>query len=157
MKKRTKYRPRPLLLNPIGYVLGGFEPMRAHKSQLLDLKLKNHDALTNLTRGVATRDDIDVLVEMFNTTRALWILGFGAEYADELKAGFDSLSAVKNRGAESGKFILKSEEMNAINLIAELHDAQMEVITIGDLEKALKIVRGELASNRAKTIKEKKA
>ena len=154
MKKRKAYRPRPVLLNPMGYVLDGMSSVKRHSSHILDLQLKNNAALANLTKGVATRRDMDYLVAMVNMVEALYRLGFGLEYEDEVRAGLDALHAVGSRGAGSGKFILRASEMEAINTVMELHDAQMDVITINDLEKALKIVKDELVKKRARVIKE---
>lgn len=56
-------------------------------------------------------------------------------------------------GSRGGNFILRSSEMNALNTIMELHDAQMEVITIKDLEKALEIIRNEHRNKRMRAMK----
>ena len=151
MRKRSSYRPRRVLANPMGYVLEGMTSVKSHSSHILDLQIKNHGAMAALTQGNATRADIDLLVMMVNMVEALWRLGFGKEYHEEVAAGLDALHAVGSRG---GNFILRSSEMDALNTIMELHDAQMDVITINDLEKALKIVKDELANKRARVIKE---
>ena len=64
----------------------------------------------------------------------------------------DALHAVGVRGAESGRFILKAEEMNALNETMELHDAQLEVITLKDMENAIKLVNEELRQKKMRSI-----
>jgi hypothetical protein len=118
----------------------------------VELKIKNHMALANLTKGVATRQDIDMLIQAINMVEALYRMGFGREYASEVRAGLDALHAVGVRGAESGRFILKSEEMNALNETMELHDAQLEVITLKDMENAIKLVNEELRQKKMRPI-----
>jgi hypothetical protein len=59
------------------------------------------------------------------------------------------------RGAESGRFILKAEEMNALNEAMELHDAQLEVITLKDMENAIKLVNEELRQKKMRSIVKK--
>lgn len=154
MRKRSKYRPRKVLLNPVEYVIESIAPVTSHSDHILDVKIKNHGAMQSLTRGEATRHDIDLLVAMVNITEALYRLGFGREYKDELQAGLDALHAVGSRGAKSSEFILKASEMNALNTVMELHDAQMDVITIRDLEKALDLVRDDHKHKRVRVMKE---
>jgi hypothetical protein len=156
VRKRSKYRPKGVLLNPLGYVLESMSPLAAHNSYLLDLKIKNHAALTALTTGMATRADIDVLITMGNVTEALYRLGFGAEYGNEVKAGLNALRDTARRGAESHRFILRAAEMSALNTLVELHDAQMDVATIKDMENALKLVDQEYRSHKMVPIVEKK-
>jgi hypothetical protein len=112
-------------------------------------------ALTNLTKGIAVRQDIDTLIQAVNMVEALYRLGFGREYAEEVRAGLDSLHAVGVRGAASGRFILKSEEMNALNVAMELHDAQLEVTTLKDMENAIKLVNEELRQRKMRSIVKK--
>lgn len=153
MRKRSKYRPRGVLLNPMGFVLESLTPVRAHASIALDLRIKNHNAMTALTTGVATREDIDTLVAALNVTEALYRLGFGKEYGKEVHDALAALRAVGNRGWHNGmKFILKSAEMLALNTALELHDAQLDVITLKDLERALHIVQEEMRTRKATPI-----
>jgi hypothetical protein len=143
MRKRSAYRPKPVLVNPLLYVLESFRPVRDHDSYLIDMKIKNHGALSNLTRGLAVRQDIDTLISMGNVTEALYRLGFGREYGDVVKQGLDALHDVGRRGVQTGRFILKAQEMSHLNLSMELHDAQMDLITIKDMEKAIDLVNKE--------------
>lgn len=152
MRKRSKYRPRGVLLNTMGYVMESFTPIAKMDKYFIELKIKNHMALTNLTKGVAVRGDIDTLIQAVNMVEALYRLGFGREYADEVRAGLDSLHAVGVRGVKTGRFILKSEEMNALNVAMELHDAQLEVITLKDMENAINLVNEELRQRKMRSI-----
>lgn len=148
MRKRSAYRPKPVLVNPLLYVLESFIPVRSHDSYLVDLKIKNHGAMSNLTRGLAGRDDVDALINMVNVVEALYRLGFGREYGDVVKDGLDALHDLGRRGVQTGRFILKAQEMSHLNLIMELHDAQMDLITIKDMEKAIDLVNKEFAQRK---------
>lgn len=156
MRKRSKYRPRGMLANPLGYVLESMTPVTKHESFLIDLKIKNHGAMANLTQGRATREDMDALIAMINFVEALYRMGIGTEYKDVVQEGLDALHAVGKRGVQTGKFILKATEMTALNTAMELHDAQMEVITVKDMEKAFAIVEGEYRARKMRPIVEKK-
>ena len=87
MRKRSKYRPKGVILNPIAYVMESMTPVAKHESYLIDLKIRNHAAMTALTRGIATKTDMDDLIAMANISEALSRLGFGQEYADVTRMG----------------------------------------------------------------------
>lgn len=156
MRKRSKYRPKKVLVNPVGFVLEGMTPLVKHEDTLVKLQLKHHFAVTALTQGKATRDDMDRIIGMANMTEALFRLGFGAGYAEEIKRGMSALLGVCRRGAETNKFILRAEEMRAINTLVELHDAQLEVVTVQDIERGVALVEREQKNKRMELIVERK-
>lgn len=155
MRKRSKYRPKKILANPVGYVLESLTPLVKHDDALVNLKVKNHYAMASLTQGRATKMDMDVLINMANMTEALYRLGFGTEYKDIIAQGNSALLAVSRRGAESNRFILKSEEMRALNELTELHDAQLEVVTVKDIERGIALVENERRQKRMTNIVER--
>ena len=155
MRKRSKYKPKPVHPNPLGYVLDSITPVSQHNSYLVDLRIKNHGALTALTKGVATRKDIDTLIQAVNMVEALYRLGFGRDYFPEVRAGLDALYEMGVRGAESGRFVLKASEMDALNVVMELHDAQLEVITVKDMDKAIALVIEDFKQRKMRAIKPK--
>lgn len=149
MRKRSSYKPRPVLANPLAYVIEGMKPVAHHDSYLIDLKIMNHGAMTALTQGRATRADMDVLIAMNNITEALWRMGFGKEFDDVMRGGHQALVDIASRGATTSRFIVRAVEMNALNDLMELHDAQMDVITIKDMEGALALAKSEVKAGRA--------
>lgn len=155
MRKRSKYRPKHVLLNLMGFVLENLSPVASHTSFMLDLKIKNHGALETLTKGKAKHTDIDVLIAMVNMTEAFARLGFGKDYSDVVRDGLQALRDVGKRGAVSGSFVLKAHEMNAMNTVMELHDAQMEVVTLKDMDAAIALVQEEYRLRKMTPILEK--
>lgn len=99
MRKKSKYRPKRNLLNPVGFVLEGLTPVRAHSSFMLDLKLKNHGALAALMQGKGTRYEVEVLINMLNVSEALTRLNTGSEYADMLRDAQTALLSLGRRAA----------------------------------------------------------
>ena len=156
MRKRSKYRPKHVLANPMGYVIESMTPVALHESFALDLKITNHMAMTTLTQGNATKADINVLINALNITESLWRLGFGKEYRNVVDVGIRALRAVGKRGLDTDKFALEPDEADALNEAMELHDAQLEIITVGDMDRAVRIVHEEIRNKRATPIKEKK-
>jgi hypothetical protein len=155
MRKRSKYRPKHVLANPVGYVLENLSSVNSHTSFMLDLKIKNHGAMESLTKGVAGRADIDVLISMTNMTEAFARLGFGQDYGDVVRDGLQALRDVGKRGVASGSFVLKASEMNALNAAMELHDAQMDIVTLKDMDRAIALVQEEYRLRKMTPIVEK--
>lgn len=152
MRKRSKYRPKGVLVDPMGFVMENLTPVAKHESYLIDLKIKNHGAMASLTQGKATRQDVDTLIGMGNIVEALYRLGFGTEYKDVVKAGLDAIHTFASRGKEADRFILRAQEMSALNSLMELHDAQMEVINLKNMAQAAQIVREEYRQKKARLI-----
>ena len=156
MRKRSKYKPKGVRLDVATWVINGFKPVSATGSAVLDLKIKNHSALEALRTGQAKRYDIDSIISALNVSEALSRLGIGHEYKDEIKEGQDALLELSRRGINrEDRFVAKASELTAINYVMELHDAQLEITTIAQLEKALDIVMNEIKSRRARAIEEK--
>jgi hypothetical protein len=55
------------------------------------------------------------------------------------------------------RFVAKASELMAINYGMALHDAQLDITTIAQLEKALDMVVLEIKSRKARAIEEKTA
>ena len=155
MRKKSKYKPKGVILDVMGYVKESMTPVEKHGQYLLDLKIKNHAAITALTQGRATRADLDLIIAMVNMVEALYRMGFGKEYEEVVLDGLAAVRDVARRGVQIGRFVLKAHEMAAINTITELHDAQMEVITVKDMEKAMQIVENEWRQKKMNPILER--
>lgn len=154
MRKRSSYRPKPQLPNPVAWIINGFKPVSA--AGIVNVQIKNHNAIDALRKGVANREDIDTIIEALNIAEALQRLGIGDEYKDELREAQDALYAVSKRGVDREyRFVLRARELTAINLGMEIHDAQIEVTTIEKLEKAMDIVTSEIKNRRARVIMER--
>ena len=158
MRKRSRYRPKGVLLDPLNHVLSGLKRVGSIGPGVT-LMIKNHTALDAVRRGTATRQDIDFLIEALNMTEALACLKIGEDWAPEIQAAQDALLEVGRRGAETGKFILRGPELNALNLGMQIHDAQLEACTVSDMEKALDLIAARMRSGKVRTMvrKEKDA
>ncbi len=155
MRKRSRYRPKPQYANPVEAVLEKLMPVRAHTTYLLDLKIRNHGSMAALMRGQATSADMGNLIAMNNIVEALFRLGFGREYEHVMVNGYKTLKEVGRRFLLDKRVTLYAHEINALNLHMELHDAQMEVITVQDMDKAIALVNKEVASGKTERIIDK--
>tara|TARA_R110002126_G_scaffold47509_6_gene133038 strand:+ start:4060 stop:4527 length:468 start_codon:yes stop_codon:yes gene_type:complete len=154
MKPKKKYHPKPIRIDNMAFVKAGiqsFEQLAAG----VTLRVKNHDSLNNLRMGIATRSDMDLLIAASNIAEAMRRMGKGNDWRAELRAGHDALLAVARRGAGTLHFIMTGLELQALNLLMEIHDAQLDSCTVQDVEHAIDLVTEELKHKRATRIKEK--
>lgn len=157
MRKRSKYKPKGVRTDNMSWVMSSVKPLKS-LSAGTDLRIKTHDAMDKLRRGVANRDDMDVLIGALNMCEGYMRLRaeLGRDWSAEIRAGQDALLAVARRGVDTNKFICRAPELVAINLVIEIHDAQLEQTTVQDLERALAIVEKDQRHGKARSVKEKK-
>lgn len=120
------------------------------------LKIRNHDAMNNIRLGQATRQDIDSIIDALNVTEALADRGIGEDWKPEIRAAQDALLTLARRGvANDMRFVAKGEELKALNLCMEVHDAQLEVVTVKQLEAAMDDVLERMRLKKMRPIVEK--
>ena len=146
MRKRSKYRPRRVLLDTMAFVQESLTPVAKHDNYLLDLKIVNSMAMASLMKGTATKRDMDVLVAMSNIVEALYELGFGRQYQDVATEGRYAILSIVYRAVERLRFVPTGEDIKRLNTLMELHDAQMDVITIADMERAIALAKRRIAA-----------
>lgn len=160
MRKRSKYRPRPVLADPVGFVIEGAKPITAHDSYLVNLKLRNHGALTAVLQGHATKKDIDDLIAMHNIQESIRrmikqrrITGLPIELdSSTLMRGKCALLDLGSRGALSGRFTPRAPEIQALNDLMQMHDELMDLITVSHMDRAISFARNEIKCKRADVI-----
>jgi len=59
---------------------------------------------------------------------------------------------VAARGIESGRFVLKAQELVAMNLVMELHDAQLDQTNVREMELAMEIIDKEYKLHRMRSV-----
>lgn len=151
MRKRSKYKPKPIRADNMWFVTSGIQRVGRIDAGTT-LLIKNHDAMNSLRLGIATRVDLDKLIGALNIAEGLVRLGLGTDWRVELRAGQDALLAVGRRGVQTGKFILTGPELTSLNLAMDIHDAQLEECTISQLERAMDIVSEDIRLKKARPI-----
>ena len=151
MRKRSSYRPRHVLANPVQWVLGGFQPMR-ESEHAVGLKIKNHQAMLDMTAGHANRDTVDLLIAAMNMAEGLILVNpdkLGGHLAAEIREAQDAIHSMGKRSLAKGVFRFTGPEMQAMNIGMDIHDQQLDTCNIAELHEAIDLV--------AKTIRTKKA
>lgn len=154
MRKRSSYRPKGVRLDNMSWLKSGMKKAADVEggSIITRTRIRNHIAIEALRKGEATKDDMDAIINAFNVTEALAIKGIGADYRAEIRAGQDAVYNVGVRSATLGRFVLSGPELTAINLTMEIHDAQLDICTINDLELALDYVWEQIRMKKVKRI-----
>ncbi len=149
MRKKSKYKPRQVLQNPLGFVLENITPITQHEDYLLNLQLKNSSAMERLLKGKATKKDMNTLIAMSNITEALQIMGFGTEYKEVAVDGREALIGIIMRAVKILRFTPTGKEIQSLNMLMELHDAQMDVITVKSMDEAINLAKKQIILRRA--------
>lgn len=154
MRKRSRYKPKGVRIDTMAFVQSGFKKFD-DVSVSVDLRIKNHAALEALRTGTATRSDMDILIGQGNMAEAFSRLrpDLGADWALEIKTGQDALLAVIRRGIAAGdRFICRADELVAINLVTQIHDAQLDQVNVKDMELAMDIIGKDWRSGKCRAI-----
>lgn len=153
MRKRSKYKPKGVRVDAVTWVLAGIKPFKEVPTSI-NIRIKNHAAMDALRRGEATRADMDVLIGAFNMTEAYTILrpDLGADWVKEIRQGQDALLMVAARGIDSGRFVLRAQELVAMNLVMELHDAQLDQTNVREMELAMDIIDKEYKHHKMRSV-----
>ena len=153
MRKRSKYKPKGVRLDAMNWVVTGMTKVSAKESEYVTMHLKNMSALDSLAKGTANKKEMDICIGVINVAEALCELGFGKEYHQLVLSASSALYDVCKRSLSMGdRFVCRGQELAAIKDGYEVHDAQMEICTIADLDKALDIIEAVLKAKKAKVI-----
>ena len=141
MRKRGKPRKRGPLTNTLIVVGESTKPLDRHGDYLVDLRIRNHAAMASLVKGSANTEEFRTLLGASNVTQAACQLKLGAEYQQVADAGQTALYHIALRAQDLGRYVCKAEEINALNLMLELHDAQLDTMTVRDIERAIETAK----------------
>jgi hypothetical protein len=154
MRKRSKYRPKGVIRDTMTWVQAGMKKVDGISAGNT-LKIRNYDAMNSLRLGSATRREIDAIIDAMNVAEALCKRGRGEDWLPEIQAAQDNLLELARRGvANDMRFIVRGEELKALNLGMEIHDAQLEAVTVRELELAMQDVMENLRLKKMRHIVE---
>ena len=143
MRKRSKYKPRPQLVNPVQWVLEGFTPMREN-SEAVAIKIRNHQAMLEMTNGNAGVREFSVIDTALLMAGGLAQINpdkLGGHLMAEIDAAILASLAMLKRAKAKGIYRFTGPELQAINLGMEIHDQQLDTCTLEELHKAVIHVR----------------
>jgi len=154
MRKKSKYKPKGVRLDVMSWLKSGM--LKAADvgggSIITQTRIKNHIAIEALRKGEATKDDMDAMINAFNVTEALAMRGLGEDYRTEIRAAQDALFSIGTRAKDKGRFVITGPELVAINTAMEVHDAQLDICTVAQLEAALDYVWEQIRQKNVRRI-----
>jgi hypothetical protein len=96
--------------------------------------------MDRLVHGKADMADWNDICEMLNVTVALAEMGVGKEFVPEIQKAMIAHAMCGRRFKKHDKFGYSGTELQDVNGAIEIHEAQLEVATIIQMEQALDIV-----------------
>lgn len=121
----------------------------------IGLKIKNHQAMFDMTSGDANRDTVDVLIASMNMAEALAIVNpdkLGGHLRDDIRAAQDALHTMGKRSLVKGVFRFTGPELQAMNIGMDIHDQQLDTCNIAELHKAIDLVAWTIKHKKARAI-----
>lgn len=148
-RKHMKYPPGcGATRNRVGIAIEFARPISEQDDWLSRIKTLNHGAMVAMLAGSATKEDLRDVIAAYNIARSLLLAGFGVEHHDVIIQSADAIEALAKRFTKHGKYILTGQEITALNTLLDLHDAQMSIATVGDIERAIASARAEFESGK---------
>ena len=156
MRKRSKYKPRPVLTDPVAYVVESSTPLVDHGTYVIDWKLKLHVAMEMLVKGIAKKPHMDAVVAARNITEGLMVTLGGTDVDGTLVRSGAALMDVCDRANAGKGTTLRAPEMQALRDMMALHDELLDVVTVGQMERAMAYIKKEINAGRAGVLKDVK-
>lgn len=137
-KPRKKYRPKGVIPDPISYVVSGLQPLAS--SDKLRLGIINHGSMQRLVTGKADREDWQNICTLLNVCVVMAEQGIGEEFISDIKNAMLAHATCGKRLVKHGKLGYTGEELNLVNTAIEIHDQQLALATVQQMELAHKEV-----------------
>jgi phosphopantetheinyl transferase (holo-ACP synthase) len=152
MRKKSKYKPRPVLQNPLAYVIASISRADTGDGEIRNLRLRNHLTLESLRTGKAVAEDFKILAYAFDMAMSLakQSTTLGGDWFTEIVAGRRALDEATTRGLCTGP------QLMAINTAMEIHDLQLDVCTVQQLEIGVKYSKQRAAAEASASVADKK-
>jgi len=96
-------------------------------TQVRDLQLIGHAALTAITQGKGVEGDIDNLALISNVALVLAEMGLGADLLNEVLQGQQAVISMQERLEQTGRVGASGPALYALNVLLEVHDAQLDI------------------------------
>lgn len=146
-KPRKAYRPKYTAngLDAMAHVIRKVSPLQ--EADRKDLMLILHSAMHSLTHGTATFCDWGAVTNAMNLATVLAEHGVGKDFREDLLKAQHAHLRCKERKLSTGRFGYDAAGLNDVNYAIEVHDAQLQAATHGQMCAAAEEVHKELKSS----------
>jgi hypothetical protein len=138
-KRAKAYRPRPTTQYGGLHVIAGrivkANPMS--DVEQIEVLTDYYAAIDAMAQGRAEFKHFEKLVYAVNVTRVLADMGFGDEYEELIQQGMTAVQKIKDRHTATGKWGLDGDGRKALYTMEDLHRAQLEIATQGEITVAI--------------------
>jgi hypothetical protein len=139
MRKRSKYKPKPVRDDAYAWVINGLRPVDTHASKgAMANRLIASNSLSEMVLGRGDAQHAQNIREMVMVVKGLAMQGIGSDWMPEIEQAMAAIKAVEARG---GSYVFWADELKAIRLAVELHDAQLSAATIGHMDNVFQMVQ----------------
>lgn len=151
MKKKSKYKPKPIILNPMQFVQESFQTMGEHSgSMMLTWKLRVNESFSALLKGEANKRDFDNLHAAINIVESLLVICKGKDVDGSIPRATCAILEIGSR-YRKGQRALKAPEIQAMRDLVSFHDELVVLVTVRQFEDALNFARKEIKAGRCLT------
>ena len=114
--------------------------------------LKNHVSFDEIREGRGSTEHVDNLITMVNMAEALAKRQLGRDWLHEIGEAQDAIFKMAQRGVSGKPFLFTGLELQAVELILNLHDEQLKNCPVRTLELALTDIEKEYKGRRMRKI-----
>ncbi len=139
-RKRSNYRPRAVIKDVMSWIKQGHEPLTADADNHMRIVTRIHGSVVALQGGTADVHDLNTLISASNMATGYKNIDLGRDYEQEIRTGAHAVAAVRERLVKWKKVQATATEVEAISLLVQICQAQLEASTRADFEKASAIV-----------------
>jgi hypothetical protein len=152
MKKRSKYKPKGVRMDALTWVISGFKKVADVPDAGTKLMLKNHVSFDEIREGRGDTGHVDNMISMVNMAEALAKRQLGRDWLPEIKEAQDAIFTMAQRGVSGKPFLFTGLELQAVELILNLHDEQLKNCPVRTLELALDDIAKEFKGRKMRKI-----
>ena len=152
MRKKSKYKPKPKNPNAMFMAILGVQRVGGTGDDAVRLKAVNYAALDEIKMGRGTRAHMDVVINVLNMADVLARWGHGQDWLPEIEDAQRAVVALAQRSVTIGRYTFKAEELKAISLAFEIHDAQIEEVTVAEFDRAIRHVHQAIITKQVTTL-----
>jgi hypothetical protein len=149
---RKKYKPKGVRMDTLTWIISGFKKVADVPDAGTKLMLKNHVSFDEIREGRGSTEHVDNLITMVNMAEALAKRQLGRDWLHEIGEAQDAIFKMAQRGVSGKPFLFTGLELQAVELILNLHDEQLKNCPVRTLELALTDIEKEYKGRRMRKI-----
>lgn len=144
MRKQCKRKIRPLIYNPMEYVMDGVKPTSdrvLNKLRMLELA-----SLESMQKGMGTVSDWSHLIDMTNLAEQFAKLGVGLEVMEHCQIAQAAMIETAEYYEQTRTMMLSDAGLQALREVYAYHDLQRQSVTRAEYEQVINTMANYIRS-----------